>query len=70
MLETWRDERWSRLGPKHPDPDQRLRVFVDSLATTAESTPENQAALGAGRQLSLEAAINLAVDILHESPGD
>ena len=41
-----------------------IRVFVDSLAVTAESTPENQAALEAGRQLSLEAAIDLAMDTL------
>jgi predicted ATPase/class 3 adenylate cyclase len=41
-----------------------IRAFVDSLALTAESNPENQAALAAGRQLSLEAAINLAMDIL------
>jgi hypothetical protein len=43
-----------------------IRAFVDSLAVTAESTPENQAALAAGRQLSLEAAINLATDIVTE----
>ena len=57
MLETWRD-------------GAMLRPFVDSLAVSVESTQETQAALAAGRQLSLEATINLADDILHEGPGD
>jgi predicted ATPase/class 3 adenylate cyclase len=46
-----------------------IQAFVDNLAVTAESTPENQAALAAGRQMSLEAAIFLADDLL-EGPED
>ena len=41
-----------------------IRPFVDSLAASAAATPENEAALAAGRQLSLEAAINLARDVV------
>jgi tetratricopeptide (TPR) repeat protein len=45
-----------------------IRPFIDSLAVTAEATPENQAALAAGRQLSLEATINLARELLGQAP--
>ncbi|HKY46797.1 MAG TPA: DUF4062 domain-containing protein [Acidimicrobiia bacterium] len=46
------------------EPWAMIRPFVDSLAVTAGSTPESQAALAAGRQLSLEATIDLAMDLL------
>ena len=41
-----------------------MRPFMDSLAVTADATAENRAARAGGHQLSLEAAIDLARDII------
>jgi tetratricopeptide (TPR) repeat protein len=41
-----------------------VRPFVESLGVTIAANPEHQAARAAGRQLSLEATINLANDVI------